>query len=67
MTKSLWGTIQTLRINQSTKFHQSIDADSGFVLDTQPITDLRIQHPLRRCDLRSPGELDNQYYRPAVP
>jgi hypothetical protein len=67
MSRSLDAVVEALRIDQSTKVNKSIDADSRFVFDRQPITDLRNRHPFGHCDLRSAGNLHNQNYRLVFP
>jgi hypothetical protein len=67
MTRSLWGTDLTLRVDQSTKVNKSIDTDSRLLSDRQPITGLRNHHPLGHSNLRPAGQLDNQNCRLAFP
>jgi hypothetical protein len=67
MISSLEAIVERLRVNQSAKGNEGIDADSRFVFDPQPIAGLRKQHPLGHCDLNPSGELDGQNYRCAFP
>ena len=67
MTSSLEAIVEALRVNQSAKGNESVDADSRFVFDPQPIASLRNQHPLRHCDLHPSGDLDDQDDRCAFP
>jgi len=41
MTSSLEAIVERLRVNQSAKGNEGIDADSRFVFDPQPIASLR--------------------------
>jgi hypothetical protein len=66
-TRSLEAAVDGLRLDQSAKVVESVDADSRFVFHYQTITDLRNQHPFGNGDLRSTGELDNQNRRCAFP
>jgi hypothetical protein len=56
-----------VHIDESAQVHKSTNANSGHVFGLQLIADLGIQHPLRHCDLHTPGEFDDQNYRCAFP
>ena len=52
-----------MRIDQPAQVKQRIDRDSGSLFVSEPITDLRAQHPIGYRYLRATGKPNNQNYR----
>lgn len=58
---------KTMRVDQPAQRKQRIHRDSWFRFVSEPITDLRIQHPIRYRYLHAIWQLDNQNCRFSSP
>jgi hypothetical protein len=63
----LWSFSKTMRVDQPAQRKQAIHRDSWFRFVSEPITDLRIQHPIGYRYLHAAGKPDNQNYRVSSP
>jgi hypothetical protein len=57
----------TMHVDQPTQLEQRVHRDSWFRFVTEPITDLRIQHPIGYCYLHATWRLDDQNGRFSSP
>jgi hypothetical protein len=55
------------RVDESAQRKQRIDRNSRFRFISEPITDLRTQHPIGYCHLRTSGKPNNQNCRIGPP
>jgi hypothetical protein len=58
---------KTMRVDQSAQLKQRINRDSWFHFVSEPITDLRIQHPIGYCYLHATWKPNNQNYSVSSP
>ncbi len=56
-----------MRVDQPAQVKQRIDRDSWVLFVSEPITDLRIQHPIGYRYLRTSGKPNNQNCRLCPP
>jgi hypothetical protein len=56
-----------VRVDQPAQVKQRIDRDSWFRFISEPITDVRVQHPIGYRHLRTTREPNNKNYRVCYP
>ena len=56
-----------MRVDQPAQLKQRIHRDSWFRFISEPITDLRIQHPIGYCYLHAAWKPNNQNCRVSAP